>query len=373
MTSNTVNHHNNKQLIRCEYCPDQTPLIEDYHAGDMICSGCGLVIGDRVIDVGAEWRKFSNDQVNKSRVGSLDSELYESMNLSTIISNRPNTNSHYHHHHHHNHERNDDGQSSSEPPFIENPYIRRNPTRPYYNKKYLTNNQRAIIAGFKDISEMAEKLQTTRPVIESAQMLFKQMKSKLNTFKSCNIQMPLASACLYVAYRNQNVPRTFKEICAVSRATKREIAKCYKIISKEIGQTILQASVIDYIPRFVAHLSLSNKIEKCTKEFIPKIESILSGRNPSTIASLAILFAIIMTGTNIEQNPAIVSSENNNGNNDCKCCSRQLNQSIRRISEVTGAAETTIKEVYHIVKNQKHKELFPEVFGNELSISKSEI
>lgn len=369
MTSNNNNGgHCSKQLIKCEYCPEQTPLIEDYHAGDMICSGCGLVIGDRIIDVGAEWRKFSNDQVNKSRVGSLDSELYESMNLSTFISNRPSCTSHQQNT---KNDLNDD--QSTDGQFIENPYIRRDPTRPYYNKKYLNNNQRAIIVGFKDIAEMAEKLQTTRPVIESAQMLFKQMKTNLNIFKSCNIHMPLASACLYVAYRNQNVPRTFKEICAVSKATKREIAKCYKIISREIGQTILQASVIDYIPRFVAHLGLSNRIEKCAKEFIPNIESILSGRNPSTIASLAILFAIIVTGTSIEQNQTIaktrttVSTENNNNSNDCKCCTGKMTQTIRRISEVTGAAETTIKEVYHIAKNNKYKELFPDVFNSQES------
>ena len=30
--------------------------------GDMICSMCGLVVGDRVIDVGSEWRTFSNDK-----------------------------------------------------------------------------------------------------------------------------------------------------------------------------------------------------------------------------------------------------------------------------------------------------------------------
>ena len=28
----------------------------------MICSMCGLVVGDRVIDVGSEWRTFSNDK-----------------------------------------------------------------------------------------------------------------------------------------------------------------------------------------------------------------------------------------------------------------------------------------------------------------------
>jgi hypothetical protein len=32
--------------ISCSYHPD-APLIEDYRAGDQICSECGLVVGDR--------------------------------------------------------------------------------------------------------------------------------------------------------------------------------------------------------------------------------------------------------------------------------------------------------------------------------------
>ena len=34
------------QQIRCSHHPE-APLIEDYRAGDMICSECGLVVGDR--------------------------------------------------------------------------------------------------------------------------------------------------------------------------------------------------------------------------------------------------------------------------------------------------------------------------------------
>lgn len=45
----------------CREHPD-APLVEDYHAGDMICTACGLVVGDRVIDVGSEWRTFSNEK-----------------------------------------------------------------------------------------------------------------------------------------------------------------------------------------------------------------------------------------------------------------------------------------------------------------------
>ena len=33
-------------VLQCPYHPE-TPLVEDYHAGDMVCPDCGMVIGDR--------------------------------------------------------------------------------------------------------------------------------------------------------------------------------------------------------------------------------------------------------------------------------------------------------------------------------------
>ena len=52
--------------VNCPSHPD-APLVEDHRAGDMICSECGLVVGDRVIDVGSEWRTFSNDKGGEDR------------------------------------------------------------------------------------------------------------------------------------------------------------------------------------------------------------------------------------------------------------------------------------------------------------------
>ena len=44
------------QRIRCSHHPE-APLIEDYRAGDMICSECGLVVGDRY---GLLWLRSSS-------------------------------------------------------------------------------------------------------------------------------------------------------------------------------------------------------------------------------------------------------------------------------------------------------------------------
>lgn len=71
----------------CCYAHPDAPLIEDYRAGDMICSECGLVVGDRVIDVGSEWRTFSNEKsgVDPSRVGGPENPLLSGGDLSTMI------------------------------------------------------------------------------------------------------------------------------------------------------------------------------------------------------------------------------------------------------------------------------------------------
>lgn len=69
------------------YAHPEAHLIEDYRAGDMICSECGLVVGDRVIDVGSEWRTFNNEKsgVDPSRVGGPENPLLSGGDLSTMI------------------------------------------------------------------------------------------------------------------------------------------------------------------------------------------------------------------------------------------------------------------------------------------------
>ena len=71
------------------HCPEHPNgiLIEDYRAGDMICRECGLVVGDRVIDVTSEWRTFANDSdaKDRSRVGDVQNKLLSGSDLSTRI------------------------------------------------------------------------------------------------------------------------------------------------------------------------------------------------------------------------------------------------------------------------------------------------
>jgi transcription initiation factor TFIIB len=41
----------------CPNCRDPNPkIIEEFREGDLVCKGCGLVLGDRIVDTRSEWR-----------------------------------------------------------------------------------------------------------------------------------------------------------------------------------------------------------------------------------------------------------------------------------------------------------------------------
>ena len=61
--------------------------------------------------------------------------------------------------------------------------------------------------------------------------LFKQVHEEKHLKGRANDAV--AAACLYIACRQEEVPRSFKEICAVSRHPKKEIGKCFKLITRQ--------------------------------------------------------------------------------------------------------------------------------------------
>jgi transcription initiation factor TFIIB len=90
--------------LACRFHPE-AHLLEDSRAGDMICTECGRVVGERydylneknfsdeifhfrMIDVGSEWRTFASesDSVDMNRVGAAENRLYDFNSLETTTS-----------------------------------------------------------------------------------------------------------------------------------------------------------------------------------------------------------------------------------------------------------------------------------------------
>ena len=293
--------------VACRYHPDAV-LIEDYHAGDLVCEACGLVVADRVIDVGSEWRTFSNDKNAKdmSRVGAAENPLLEGGELSTIIAT-----------------------TRESTAFDEN-------GKPLYkNKRNLSSTDRTLMHAFSEIGQMAERLNLPRSVSDQANAIFKQVHKTKNLRGRSNDAV--ASACLYMASRQEGVARTFKEVCAVSRVSKKEIGKVFKKILKTLETNVQSVSVEDFMTRFCSNLELPTQVRKVANEIAKKAADIdlVAGRSPVSIAAAAIYMAAQSFGIKKEK---------------------------KEIGDIAGVAEATISLSYRLMRPKAH-ELFPKDFN----------
>ncbi|CAD6996987.1 transcription initiation factor IIB [Ceratitis capitata] len=291
----------------CCYAHPDAPLIEDYRAGDMICSECGLVVGDRVIDVGSEWRTFSNEKsgVDPSRVGSAENPLLGGGDLSTIVG---------------------PGTGSASYDAFGAPK--------YQNRRTMSSSDRSLISAFKEISTMADRINLPKTIVDRANNLFKQVHDGKNLKGRSNDAK--ASACLYIACRQEGVPRTFKEICAVSKISKKEIGRCFKLTLKALETSVDLITTADFMSRFCANLDLPNMVQRAATYIAKKAVEmdIVPGRSPISVAAAAIYMAS-------------QASEHK--------------RSQKEIGDIAGVADVTIRQSYKLMYPHALK-LFPEDF-----------
>jgi transcription initiation factor TFIIB len=86
----------------------------------------------------------------------------------------------------------------------------------------MSSSDRTLVNGTKEIGEMADKIHVPKTAVDLAQNLFKQVHQNEN-LKGTSTHA-ITAACLYIVCRQECVPRTFKEICAVSQDGEGEIS-----------------------------------------------------------------------------------------------------------------------------------------------------
>lgn len=292
----------------CCYLHPDAPLIEDYRAGDQICSECGLVVGDRVIDVGSEWRTFSNEKsgVDPSRVGGPENHLLNGSDLSTVI-----------------------GPATGAASFDSLGAAK------YQNRRSMNSSDRALTNSYREISAMASRIHLPPAIINRANNLFKQVHDGKNLKGRSNDA--IATACLYIACRQEGVPRTFKEICAVSKISKKEIGRCFKLILKALETKVDVIKTGDFMSRFCSTIGLSMLVQKAAIHIANEADKreIVSGKSPISVAAAAIYMASQASADKRTQ---------------------------KEIGDIAGVADVTIRQSYKLMIPHA-AELFPEGFN----------
>ena len=261
---------------KCPSCGDKK-MVTDQNTGELFCSKCGLVVTDKIADTGAEWRSFSNDEGNKARTGTGTSLTIHDMGLSTVIGAA-----------------NKDATGKPLSASVKNSIER---LRTWDNRSQAHSSaDRNLRQALNEMGKLKDKLALTDAVIEKAAYIYrKAMERKLVRGRSIQ---GLVAACLYASCRNTETPRTLVDIAKGINIRKKEVARCYRLIFRELE---LKMPVVDPVKGVSRIASIAELSEKSKRKAISilnqaKDTGIVAGKDPMGIAAAALYLACISTG-----------------------------------------------------------------------------
>ena len=286
--------------VACPECSGQ--LVADEEHGETVCSECGLVVDEKSVDRGPEWRAFDATEKNKkSRVGAPTTNTMHDKGLSTNIDWR-----------------NKDAYGNS----LGSRQREKMQRLRKWNERFRTRDskERNLKQALGEIDRMSSALGLPTNVRETASVIYRRALNE-DLLPGRSIE-GVSTSCVYAAARQAGVPRSLDEIADVSRVEKNEIARTYRYVVRELGLEVQPADPESYVPRFASGLGLSDEAEHRARALLQnaKEKGVHSGKSPVGLAAASVYAAALLTNEKTTQ---------------------------AAVSDVADISEVTIRNRYH--------------------------
>jgi len=271
--------------------------MEDPSRGELVCSKCGLVLKEDIIDTGQEWRAFDSEQMSKrARGGAPLTFTKHDKGLTTEIGKGL-------------------GELYKVPARKRAQYYRLTK----WHKRLIKSKDRNLSFALSELQRIISFLNLSRPIHERIARYYEEAVNK-GLVRGRSIESVIA-ALTYAVSREFGSPRTLDEISEASGVEKREIGRTYRYIARELQIRILPADPMTFVPRFCSMLGLSDKVQAKAVEILRKAKKgeITSGKGPTGVAAAAIYIATVLIGEKRTQ---------------------------REVADIVGVTEVTIRNRY---------------------------
>lgn len=283
-----------ERIRKCPECDSKNIVVDSKHA-ELYCLDCGIVLVEDIVDLGPEWRSYDEEQAAKRiRTGPPMSYRIHDKGLGTPM-----------------------------------------PELPARTKRLrgisIDSDDKTLALALVEIDRMACAMKLPNNIKEEASVLYRKAMKK-GLIKGRSIE-ELVSAMLYITCRRHKVPRTLKEIAAVSRSPLKKIRRAYIFLLRRLEIRLAPADPALYIPRFCSKLGLSEEIRERAVEILKddKGTGVAKGWGPIGTAAAAIFIATIISGEKITE---------------------------RKIAKVAGTTEVTIRDRYKELADRLNIDLF---------------
>jgi transcription initiation factor TFIIB len=282
-----------EQIIVCPECGGAIIYVEE--KGEDVCEQCGLIITERAVDSSHSGKRAYTNQEKKSRehTGAPISILLPDMGLSTVIDKDK----------------------------IKNPDLKR---AAKWNTR-ITWQKRNLLIASTELKRIGSNLNLPIHVKEEGMRLYiEAFKRKLLRGRSINA---MVAACLYLACRAKDIPRTLQEILDESSVKAKEVRRSMSVLVRELNLKTQSTDPVALIPRYISDLGLDAEIEGLTNKILIAYNSRFSigGKDPKGLCAGAIYLA---------------------------CRIRELEVTQQQIVDVVGVTEVTLRSRYKELKTK---------------------
>jgi transcription initiation factor TFIIB len=276
-------------------------MRSDSSRGEVYCSKCGYVVHEKTIEMAPEWRSFSNEEKDeRSRTGLPTSIAMHDMGLATTIGGE-----------------NRDAAGKSITGSMKSSLER---MRTWDRRSQVHESaDRNLRQAFSELRRLSEKLAVSEAVTEKAAYIYRKALER-SLVRGRSITMILA-ASLYAACRDRDVPRTLKDVAAASNVKKKDIARSYRLLVKEMDMKMPVVNPARCVTKIASKAKVSEKTQRRALQILLKAEEarVSAGKDPMGLSASAIYVACTLEGENITQ---------------------------RDIAEAAGVTEVTIRNRY---------------------------
>ena len=305
------------EIQKCSAC--ESSLIDDIANGEIICSGCGIVVAEQMEDHGPEVKSTRlEDKMKLARATGQTTYSQHDLGIATEISMGSKDFS---------------GKSINSEIASQMNNIRKWQKR----VRISSSRDRRLSNVLGKILEVSQNCSLPKNVVETASKIYRSLDSRHIQVKGKSV-LSISAAVIYLACKQCAIVRSLEEIIQATTPMKEAKAKVklasryYRTLVMELGTVTAPVLTMDkYISKIANMTNTDTRVERLALEIAEKTKnrSITDGKAPNGIAAAYLYVSSILLGQSILQ---------------------------RDVSSVSGVTEVTIRNrCKEILSNSKLK------------------
>jgi transcription initiation factor TFIIB len=235
-------------------------------------------MSEKIQESGPEWRSFTQDEHgDRARAGAPTSLTMHDMGLATVI--------------------NPVNKDASGKPLTASMKNTIERLRTWDSRSQVHEPvDRNFRQAFSELNRLKDKMAISDSVVEKAAYIYRKAVDK-GLVRGRSISALMASA-LYAACRDTSTPRNLKDVEIAANIKRKDIARCYRLLVKELDLKMPVTDSIQCVARIASKIGIAEKTKRYAIKVltIAKANEASAGKDPMGLASAALYLSCVKNG-----------------------------------------------------------------------------